>query len=208
MGVATLGFNNGPSVKFRIDPTDVQWQFKIDTTSVDTLGGRVVQVVGATLGDLVIQGSFGENRNLKNEAGQSWRLADAFAAKIRQMMEYQSKNNNRTGVITADPAIFSYPPRDWKFRVNVISIEDPDGGGAVQHRVGKFSYDYVLTLFIVEDLSPSTAKVGSSRGVIPVKAADAVDAYLNRIADGVGWKQTEFNGPLGLKKVVDGGLDV
>ena len=199
MGVATLGFDNGPSVKFRIDPSDIQWQFQIDTAEIQTLGGRVVQVVGATLGDLIIQGSFGENHKLKGETGQSWRLADAFAARIRQMMEFQSKDNNKTGVITKSPAIFSYPPRDWKFRVNVVSIEDPDGGGSVQHRTGKFSYDYVLTLFIVEDLSPSTAGVGSSRGVIPVKASDAIDAYLNRISDGIGWKQTEFNGPLGLK---------
>jgi hypothetical protein len=202
MGVASLGFENGPSILFRIDPNNVQWQFQIETAEIQTLGGRVVQVVGTTLGDLMIEGNFGQDHSLPDEEGLSWRLANAFTAKIRDMMDYQSSNNNSTGTPTKDPAIFSYPPKDWKFLVYISSISDPDGGGSVQYRVGKFSHGYILDLFIVENLSPSTVGVGSSHGIMAAKASDAVDAYLNRISDGIGWKESEYNGPQTIIKTV------
>jgi len=34
------------------------------------------------------------------------------------------------------------------------------------------------------------------------KASDAVDAYLNRISDGIGWKESEYNGPQTIIKTV------
>jgi hypothetical protein len=80
---------------------------------------------------------------------------------------------------------------------------DPDGGGSVNIRTGKFSHGYELILFIVEDLSPSTTKVGSSRGVIPKKAAEAINSYMNRISDGIGWKLTQYNGPFVTQVPVD-----
>jgi len=204
MGVATLGFKDGPSIRFRIDPQEIQWQFAIETNVTETLGGRVLQIVGATVGNITIRGEFGEDRTIKDGNGQSWLLADAFASKIKQMMAFQSSRNNTSGKRTEDPAIFAYPPRDWRFKVYVVSINDTDGGASVNFRTGKFSHGYELQLFIVEDLSPSTANVGSNRGVIPTKAAEAINAYINRITDGIGWKQTEFNGPLASSSTASG----
>jgi hypothetical protein len=203
MGVATLGFKNGPSIRFRIDPQEIQWQFAIETNVTETLGGRVLQVVGATLGNITIRGEFGENRTIKDAKGQSWLLAEAFAAKIKDMMGFQSKNNNTPGKETQNPAIFAYPPRDWRFQVYIVSLDDTDGGSSVNYRTGKFSHGYELTLFIVKDLSPSTANAGSSRGVIKTKAAEAINSYMNRITDGIGWKRTEFNGPFASSSPID-----
>lgn len=194
MGQASLGFDSGPSIDFRIDPNDIHWEFQIETAVIETLGGRVVQVVGATLGDLMIFGGFGENKKQPGDSGASWRLADTFARRIREMMEYQSRGSTVTGKILQSPAIFSYPPKGWKFAVTIMDLADPQGG-SVGYSTGKFAHEYQLSLFIVEDLSPSTSQLGSNGGVVKAKADAAVESYINRITQGFGWKASEYNGP-------------
>src|SRR4051812_24078460 len=103
-GQATLSFAGGPSVKFRIDPTEISWDFKINTSVTNTVGGRVVQVTGATLSDIIVHGGFGERRDFDTENhpvnrdsnpdhafdhwGASWRLHKRFEFHIRKMMEW------------------------------------------------------------------------------------------------------------------------
>jgi hypothetical protein len=194
MGVATLGFAKGPKVTFRIDPTDINWNFKINTNVQNTMGGRVVQVIGATLSDLVIVGQFGEQRGRVHY--ESWVLAKGFYDKIRQMMAYQSRNADGSGEM-GEPAIFSYPPLKIRFSVYIKAIEDPDGGNGITHRPGKFSYGYILTLFIVQEGSGDLVIAGTdSSGILNRKRQKAIDAYMRRIANGIGWKYSDkFNGP-------------
>src|SRR3954469_3657882 len=97
MGVATLGPPHD-TVAFRIDPDAVDWNFIINTSVQPTVGGRVVQIVGATLSDITITGHYGEEHPHKhvsdgsdNGPGRSWRLAEAFVRKVRAWMVYQSR---------------------------------------------------------------------------------------------------------------------
>lgn len=194
MGVASLGFSDGPSVRFRIDPSDIQWDFRIETAVFETVGGRVVQVVGATLGDLKVIGGFGENHAAKGDAGASWRLADGFAKRIKEMMQHQSRGSTRTAKALQTPAIFSYPPMGWKFAVTIMSLDDPEGG-SVNFSTGKFAHEYMLTLFVQRDLSTTTSNLGSGRSSISERKDAAIQSYINRINRGVGWKRSQYNGP-------------
>lgn len=192
-GVATLGFRNGPGVAFRLNPNEVGWNFQINTSVTETIGGRVVQVLGATLSDLTIRGSFGEKRGSKHVASRTY--AERFFRNMQQIVEHQSRGSSRHHRMH-EPAIFSFPPKNWMFRVYVKDLSDPDGG-AVTHRPGKFSYEYVLTLMIHDDLSDTSKILGRSNGVLAKKKDEAVAKYINRISDGIGWHISEYNGPLG-----------
>ena len=199
MGVATLGFDGGPQLTFRIDPSAIDWNFQVYTSVTETVGGRVVQVTGATLSDVTISGEHGEDRGRGRGAagtdhpGASWRLAEAFNATIRSMMVFQAGGATVPGQLTRSPAVFSYPPRGWRFRCYIKSLADPDGG-TVTHKVGKASYRYTLTLFVVQDASDALALAGSAGGALNAAKAAAIDAYIARVADGVGWHYSPYNG--------------
>lgn len=201
MGYATLGFPNGPGIRFRIDPQSIGWGFQVNTSVTDTVGGRVVQVTGATLSDITIQGLFGENRSLARDdgsdghPGRSWRIAARFASAIRQLMEWQSRDATRHARMH-QTAVFSYPPMGWKFRVYVKDFADPDGG-VITTRPGKFSHGYVLTLFVVREESDALVKAGASNGVLDKARQRAINEYIGRISEGIGWKPSVYNGNFG-----------
>lgn len=193
MGVASLGFGDGsgPSITFRIDPDSVEWNFKVNTTVTDTVAGRVVQVLGATLSDMTVHGLYGQNvRDPDN--GLSWQQAEMFAEKIRQIMEYQSRDATDHGKMHP-PATFNYSPRGWRFGVYVKALNDSKGG-TVSHEVGRASYDFSLALFIVDARSQELMPAGTVRGSLDKARQTAIDAYIARISDGIGWHFSQFNG--------------
>jgi hypothetical protein len=193
MGIASLGFAGGPSIKFRLDPVDINWNFKIQTNEIQTLGGRVVQVTGATLSDVMVTGQLGEQRG--SQHFESWQLAESFFAKIVQIMDYQSIGSNGLGNM-GEPAIFTYAPLKIRLAVYVKAIQDPDGGNGVTHRTGKFAYGYTLTLFVVQEGSGDLAVVGKDTGgYVNKQRLKAIEGFMSRIADGIGWKFSEaYNG--------------
>jgi hypothetical protein len=160
MGVATL---NG--VQFRLDPTSISWPYRIVTETTSTIGGKVVQVLGASLGDLTVTGSFGTG---------GWREEKDYLDRLSAIAEAQT--NATFGV----PVRFTYAPRRYDFQVYIKQISP------IRLTNGNFNPTWNLTLFIVED----TFKIINS-----VKN-DAMDSFIQRIADGIGWKQSEYNGPL------------
>ncbi len=184
MGFASLGFDDGPSITFRVDPESVEWGFKINTTVIPTVAGRVVQVLGATLSDMTVTGKYGQNVKAGLD-GQSWKQAEAFAKKIQEIQSWQSRDSREFGKMHV-PAIFNYAPKNWRFQVYVKSLAD-SRGGSVTHQSGRFSYDYALTLFIVDAISDDLE-------VLKGPKAQAVDQYIARISNGIGWHFSQFNG--------------
>src|SRR5581483_9061373 len=182
MGVASLGFGDGagPAVTFRIDPNSVEWNFKVNTTVIDTVAGRVVQVLGATLSDMTIQGSYGQNVRDSNN-GESWQQAEMFAEKIRTIMEYQSRDATDHGKMHP-PATFNYAPKGWRFGVYVKDLSDSKGG-TISHEVGRASYDFSLSLFIVDARSQELIPAGTVRGSLDKARQAAIDSYIARISD-------------------------
>jgi len=194
VGMATLGFAGGPSVAFRIDPESIDWNWQIITNVVETIGGRVIQVIGAYLDDLVVTGSFGQDHS--TPLGVSWLQAEAFLSLITQIMEFQSQDSNKQGMMQP-PAIFTYPPLNYRFQVYVKDFADADGGGSIVMSPGKFNQRYVLTLFIVQDASEGLVVAGTTNGVYSQKQEAAIGAYMARISDGVDWHFSQYNGPAG-----------
>lgn len=200
MGYAKIAFPGGPAIKFRIDPQALTWSFQVNTSVVNTIGGRVVQVNGATLSDITLTGLYGEDRSKADGTieypGRSWRLAKGFARRIREMMDWQARDSQIHAKMH-QPAVFTYPPQNWRFRVYLKSLADPDGG-VVTMTTEKFSHGYVLTLFVVQEGSDALVKAGTdSSGMVSQARARAINQYIGRISDGIGWRPSKYNGPLG-----------
>lgn len=194
MGTATLGFPGGPMIAFRIDPDSIEWNFQILTNVTDTIGGRVIQVIGSRLEDMSLTGSFGQDHTQKNGLGESWRLAEASLALMQQMMEFQSQDANQQGLMH-QPAVFTYPPKNYRFNVYIKDFSDADNPGvSVVLTPGKFNQRWRLTFFIVLDSSTSLIHAGESNGVISQLSAAAIEAYMARISDGIGWHYSQYTG--------------
>lgn len=196
MGTATLGYPGGPSIAFRIDPDLITWNWQVLTNVIETIGGRVIQVLGARLDDFTVQGSLGQDHRAGPASGQSWVMAERFVTTVTQIMEAQSADSNQQGKMHP-PAVFNYPPKGWRFGCYVKGLTDPDGGTSVVLKNGKANQRYVLSLFVVQDASASLVQAGTTNGVFSQKAYDAVSAFMARISDGVGWHFTKYNGQAG-----------
>ena len=185
-GQASIGYASGPNVVFRLNPDAIDWQFKINTSVTETLGGRVVQVLGATLSDITIRGSLGEVRGGQHITSDV--LADTFMTGVRAIIERQSLDSNVQGRSLAPPQ-FSFPAKGWLFDVYIKQVTP------VEHKQGKFFYQYSIALMFSGDRSDTSQILGSSNGVISNKANAAVQAYIDRIVDGIGWRYSdEYNG--------------
>lgn len=190
--VATLGYEGGPSVVFRLNPNNVLWNFNIDTSVTPTVGGRVVQVLGASLSDMQVLGSLGEIKaGESNKSKVSWELAERFVANIRAIMDRQTRDSNTFDKMQPPP-IFNFPLKNWRFSVYVKALQDPKGG-AIYHSPDHFSHEYALTLFVVQDNSQDVVTIGKN-GVLNTKRQEAIDNYITRISDGIGWKASKYNG--------------
>lgn len=194
MGYATLGYAGGPNIAFRVDPNSVSWNWQINTSVTPTVGGRVIQVTGATLSDLTISGLFGQDHGGSGDSGSGWRQAENFAKVIADIMVKQSQPATTEGKMPAPP-VFNYSPKGWRFGVYVKDLSDPSGGGNVTHTAGKISYGYTLTLFIDTDMSDAPTVVGKSNGVLEQQKSKALAEYFARISDGIGWHFSQYNGP-------------
>lgn len=202
MALASLGFSGGPQVIFRINPSSIDWGFEIHTSVTNTVGGRVVQITGATLRDMTLVGYLGEDHDagaspdrIPDHAGASWRLHEAFLAKCRAVMEYQSRDSREHGKMH-EAAVFNYPDRGWRWRVYLKEVADVDGQASIEHRTGKFSHGYRLTLFLISGYSDTLIKAGSSLTNMDTAQEKAIASYIKRISEGIGWRQSEYNGGL------------
>jgi hypothetical protein len=160
------------------------------TNVVETIGGRVIQVLGARLDDLTVQGSLGEDRAVS--AGESWELAQAFLTTVTAIMEAQSADSN-TQALMHPPAVFTYPPKGWRWNVYVKALTDPDGGNSLILKPGKSNQRYSLTLFIVQE-SSALIPAGTVDGALAQQSSQAVAAFMARISDGVGWTANKYTG--------------
>jgi hypothetical protein len=190
--VATLGYDKGPSVVFRLNPNDVKWNFTINTSVTPTVGGRVVQVTGATLSDMTVIGSLGEVKaGQSNRSRVSWELHERFLANIRAIMSQQTRDATTFDKMQ-QPPVFNFPLKGYRFSVYVKAVTDPKGG-AISHSPDHFSHEYALTLFIVQDISQDVVTIGKN-GVLNTKRQEAINNYITRISDGIGWVASKYNG--------------
>lgn len=196
--------------RWRVDPNNVSWAYQVDTAVIDTLGGQVVQILGATLSDLVISGDFGHQwaaSNGSRDSKQSWLLANGFHKLIKGYMDAQMsirqppmKNSTQgghkikaEGVTVSNPLKFSYRDgvHNWHFDVLVKALADGVGdGSAIYYSNGRFNHTYQLTLFIVQAESDAVKTITK-------------DKFLDNIAKGIGWKKSQYHGPYDMNDVTN-----
>lgn len=191
-GEASLG-----DLSFRLAPSQVNIEYTVHTNVTNTVGGRVVQVFGASVGDLTIHGLFGQDRVAEKTSAV---LAEEFAQSIGRMVQQQSKLPSAEQLRGEDPTTmhptfrFQYdddtpqrraqglPVHKWDFQVYIKSLRDAfDAQHTISHTTGKFSHGYTLTLFVVED---NTGQL--------IKAAE--DGFIEKMSNAIGWKRTPYNG--------------
>lgn len=168
MGLATLGGHT-----FRLDPTSIEWSYTIKLSETPTVGGKVVQVYGAEIGDLTVSGSFGVG---------GWKEQAEFLKAMKEVANKQVYDSvHGRG---ADPLVFAYPPRDWHFYVYLTGYTDGRSSRAVDlanenlHNPG-----WQLTLMIVEGVTADLRQA-------------SIDDFITRLSEGIGWHRTKYNGQL------------
>lgn len=170
-----MGFGSLGGRRFRLDPTSISFSFSIKTSVTETVGGKVVQVFGTSISDLVVAGSFGVG---------GWREQADFLEQTKRWADTQISNPGAT------PMRFAYPPRGWDFLVYLKDFTQTGSGDSVEASNLVPSPGWTLTLYVVED----------NGGLRSVKDT-ATLAYIERLSQGIGWQQTKFNGPGGPDEV-------
>lgn len=160
MALATL---NGVPLPF--DPDSVAWDYQIKTHVEDTIGGRVVQVIGTRLGDMSVAGSF-----------RDWEAQDAFYRRVAAWVDRQTATKGRATLR------FVYTPKRWDMHVLIKAFRDGRGNG-ITHDNNIIAPRYLMTLFVVQD------NVGNiTRGIQDAYIARLVEGVGWKFS-------TDYNGP-------------
>ncbi len=88
------------TLNLRLPPTQVEWDYKMNTQSYQTFAGEVVQVLGITFNKVVFQGQFGREgaHGKKLADGQlinrpvsdftNWNTDEPYGVGLSQMFQY------------------------------------------------------------------------------------------------------------------------
>lgn len=164
MGVATID-----GIPFRIDPDTVSWDHQIKKSVQETIGGKVIQILGVKLGAMTVSGSFGQGYFQEQRA---------WLSKMRALADSQVND------FTAMPPRFLYPGYGWDFLVYLTSYSTKESAQSIVLDMNTVNVTWKLIFHIVEDNS----------GLSQVLR----NAYIDRLADGIGWRPNKYNGPEGF----------
>lgn len=155
-------------IPFHSGPDEVRWDYSMRIKETKTLGGKVIQILGVDLGDMTVHGRFGVNRG-KGDT-EAWQDEARFRKHVREWTKRASNQHNPA------PVRFTFAPRGWDFRVYIKSLS------STTHDVRNPAPEFTITMHVLEDGARALVK-------------DTKDLYLHRLMAGVGWKQTDYNGP-------------
>jgi len=106
-GLCTIAYSQD-SLTFRTNPNEITWDYELITHIDQTYGGRVVQILGVKLDNLVV----------KVDCGQGgWPYAMRVVQFMRDLMV-----NQRNG----QPATFTYTTRNWNMKVFALNVPFAD----------------------------------------------------------------------------------
>ena len=118
----------GTTITLPVNPYTANWGYQENTTSTDTIGGRVVQLLSVQVQDLTITSVAGSR-------GELQRVADG----VSEVMRYH--------VATSLPASFRVPSRGWDFKVFLTSMPQ------IGWEVATTTYPYQLGMAVQEDVN-------------------------------------------------------
>lgn len=161
-------------VLFKVNPSSIRWSFRVKLSDQKTIGGKVIQLLGFNMEDLVIEGSFGG--------------PDAVASQKEFFDHIQSIADAQVPVLgktASKPVRFLWPEQGWDFWVFIRSMTQRGSSVSIENSENVHAPRYQLTLFVYED----------NGDIIRVAGNSAQAKYLARFTAGLGWSQSEWNGP-------------
>ena len=165
-------------IPLRINPNEVTWDYRAKVATVKTVGGKVIQLLGFNMGDLVVRGSYGDPGRQKEMFERLKAIADAQVPTI--------------GIQSASrPVRFLWPEKRWDFWVYVKALVQDGSPVSIERSPRVVNPRYTLTLFVYEDNGNIVSAIKNSAQV----------QFLQRISAGMGWSQTDWNGPMTIAEV-------
>lgn len=138
-GICTLQAEFG-TLQFRTNPNEITWDYNLITHTEETYGGRVIQVLGAKMDNLVV----------KVDCGQGgWPYAMYVVQFMRDLMVTQRDGK---------PATLTYTTRNWQLKVFAQNVPYHD---AVQETIRELT----LNFKIQEDISGIQTSASISRAL-------------------------------------------
>lgn len=162
--------------EFRINPEEVAWTFEVRTKVISTIGGKVIQILGVDVGDMTVRGSFGKGGRVEQQRFLQWCLERSRA------QTEQDKALVR----------FRLPDKGWDFGVKIKGLTESPTQSSVNLTTANINPSFTLTLHVEDDLQDLTE----------IKRAAQAN-YVANLSRGVGWKRTEYNGPLTPEEVFE-----
>ena len=150
---------------FDINPNEASWTYKLLTNSIDTYGGRVIQILACRVEGLTVRGYITQ-RGSKN---RQWADMEMFEDKVKAIMDYHAKNKA--------PVSFSFPALNWRGQVFLTGYSD------VTYDPSISAVSYTL-MFNVDSGFDNVLQAGAVE-----KAA------LENIKSGINWVRSEYNTP-------------
>jgi hypothetical protein len=145
-----------------------------------TIGGKVIQLLGFEMSDLVVEGTFGGPDTLATQS--------AF---FNQMKEIASAQAPVLGKTASKPVRFLWPEHGWDFWVFVKDLTQRGSSVSIETSESISAPKYTLTLFVYED----------NGDIVRVAGSSAQAKFLARFTAGLGWSQSEWNGPQTLTEL-------
>ena len=173
MGASIDGFN------MTIDPRGVHWNYSIKISTQKTIGGKVIQLLGTNIGDLIINGQYGDHAVFRQ---------NKFFERILKIADEQVPI---IGQPAPKPVRFKWPEKNWDFWVYVKDLKQLGTDVAIERNVNHFSPEWRLVLFVYED----------NGNIIKAIETSAQVKFLQRISAGMGWAQSDWNGPMTITEI-------
>ena len=107
--------SGAPGLLFDIDPESAQWSYSLKVNSVDTYGGRVIQVLSRTVDGVSIKGHLPCRHGLDaTEYESQFGNMERFERDARAVAEWQAEHKR--------PHRFSFDALDWSGNVWLTDI--------------------------------------------------------------------------------------
>lgn len=184
MEPATLG-----DYTFYIDPESASWSFAVNTKEHENVGGKVVQVLGIKQSDITVVGSFSSPKKREMEDGTT-QIVGGWVEQERFLQSMISQSKSYTEAPDSAPLRFRVPSMNWDFGVRVKEFAGVGHRRSV--RVSPASIvnpKWKLTLHVDAD-TRELRRIGA-------------DEFIKRLTKGMGWKATEYQGPLTAEESLD-----
>lgn len=187
-------------VPFRVDPNSVSWSYTPKVNTTPTVGGRVVQVIGSTLSNMKVAGTFGYQSPLADDPvkfDETWQVQQRFLDKVDAWVQNQvgdltanagSRGASGVGLQNGNPIRFLYSDNDgvsFDFMVYIVSFKQPNSSMSIRLEPSIFAPNWEFEFFIYQDNS----------GLSSVTSGSMIN-HIRRISGTFGWYPTKYTGPV------------